>query len=138
MAKNKTVVNKASVEDYLNGIEDVQKKADCFALMKMMKDLTKEEPRMWGETIVGFGAYHYKYESGREGDMFLTGFSPRKQNITVYVMAGFESFKTQLEQLGKFKIGKSCLYFKKLEDIDQEILHEMIVISMDKISKKYG
>lgn len=138
MAKNKTVVNKASVEDYLNGIEDVQKKADCFALMKMMKDLTKEEPRMWGETIVGFGAYHYKYESGREGDMFLTGFSPRKQNITVYVMAGFESFKTQLEQLGKFKIGKSCLYFKKIEDIDQEILHEMIVISMDKISKKYG
>ena len=102
-----------------------------------MKELTGEEPILWGNSLVGFGTYHYKYESGREGDFFLTGFSPRKTALTIYIMAGFSKYENLLKQLGKFKIGKSCLYVKKLDDINRRVLKELIEDSIQEIKKKY-
>ena len=137
MAGNKTQPTDASVEDFLNAVEQEQKRTDSFAVLEIMKDITGEEPLMWGPSIVGFGQYHYKYESGREGDFFLTGFSPRKQSLTCYIMGGFSRYDDLLSKLGKFKHGKGCLYVKKLEDIDLEVLKEMIRQSVAYIAKKY-
>jgi hypothetical protein len=100
-----------------------------------MKDLTKEQPKMWGDSMVGFGSYHYKYESGREGDYFLTGFSPRKQNLTLYIITGFEDQREQLAKLGKHKTSKSCLYIKTLDDIDIKVLKKIISDSLKKMKK---
>ena len=105
--------------------------------MEMMKEMTGETPKMWGKSIVGFGSYHYKYDSGREGDWFLTGFSPRKQNLSLYIMAGFGQYDDLLANLGKHKTGKSCLYIKKLEDINRDILKEMITGSVKMMVDKY-
>jgi hypothetical protein len=102
-----------------------------------MKEVTSTEPGMWGNSIVGFGSYHYKYESGREGEWFLTGFSPRKQNLTLYIMSGFTRYNELLKKLGKYKTGKSCLYIKKLEDIDIRILKELVTQSVDHLSKSH-
>ena len=129
MAKNvelKTKLNDASVEDFLNTVSDEQIRADCFEIAKMMKQATKAEPKMWGASIVGFGSYHYKGASGREGDWMLVGFSPRKQNLTVYIMAGFERYDELMKKLGKFSTGKSCLYIKKLADVDKKVLKELV------------
>ena len=136
MSDLKTKQNEGSVEDFLNSIEDERKRNDAFVLLEMMKTITGEAPKMWGPSIVGFGSYHYKYDSGREGDWFRTGFSPRKQNLSLYIMDGVEKYQDLLARLGKHKIGKSCLYVNKLADIDLEVLREMIRQSMKE--KKMG
>lgn len=137
MAELKTRPTENNVEVFLNTVEDAKKREDSFVILNLMKKITKSEPRMWGSSIVGFGTYHYKYESGREGDWFLTGFSPRKQNLSVYIMAGFDRYEELMAKLGKYKTGKSCLYIKKLEDIDQEVLKELIERSVAHLSQKY-
>ena len=103
-----------------------------------MKKLTKEEPKMWGASLVGFGTYHYKYPSGREGDFFITGFSPRKQSLTLYIMNGFQRYDDLMNQLGKFKTGKSCLYVNKIEDIDQAVLEKLIIESVNYMRQRYS
>ena len=129
MAKNaevKTKKNEASVEGFLNTIKDEEIRNDCFEIAKMMKKASKEEPKMWGSSIIGFGNYHYKYESGREGDTMKIGFSPRKQNITLYMLLGAEPENPLIKKLGKYTTGKGCLYIKKLADVDKKVLQEMI------------
>ncbi len=126
MAELKTKKNDGSVEDFLNSVENDKRREDGFAILQMMKEQTGVEPKMWGGSIIGFGDYHYKYESGREGDWFRVGFSPRKQSMSLYIMAGFRRYEELMQQLGKYKTGKGCLYIKKLEDIDQEVLKKLI------------
>ena len=112
-------------------MEPEKKREDSFAIIEMMKQVTGEEAVMWGASIVGFGSYHYKYASGRENDWFLVGFSPRKQNLTLYIMSGFDHYDALLSDLGKYKTGKSCLYINKLEDVDEGVLRELIKQSVD-------
>lgn len=131
----KTKVNAASVEGFLNSVTDEQKREDCFEILKLMKQVTKEAPKMWGSSIVGFGSYHYQGASGREGDWLLTGFSPRKQNLTLYIIGGFDSHKDLLKKLGKYKTSLGCLYIKKLADVDKKVLKELITESV-KTTKK--
>ena len=126
MAELKTKLNNASVDKFLNTLKDEQKRADCYRILEIMKKVTKAEPKMWGTSIVGFGNYHYKYASGREGDWFTTGFSPRKQNLTLYVMGGFHGYEELLKKLGKHSLGGGCLYIKKLEDVDTKVLKELV------------
>ncbi len=126
MAEMKTKQTEASVEDFLNLIENDQKREDCFEIVKMMKQVTKKEPKMWGPSIIGFGSYHYKYESGREGDSLQIGFSPRKQNITLYVLSGSDHENLLLQKLGKHSTSKVCLYIKRLADVDKKVLLELI------------
>jgi hypothetical protein len=126
MAELKTKKNDASVQAYIDAIEDEDRRADCETVMALMSEVTGEEPAMWGDSIVGFGSYHYRYDSGREGDWLLTGFSSRKQNLTLYIMSGFSRFDELMGRLGKFKTGKSCLYLKRFEDIDADVLRVLI------------
>lgn len=126
MAENKTVETEAEVEAFLNAVADERRRADSFAILKLMQDVTGEEPKMWGDSIVGFGRYHYRYASGREGDFMLVGFAPRKQNLSLYIISGFDGFDDLRARLGKHKVGKSCLYVNKLSDVDQDALREMI------------
>ena len=135
MTELKTKPNDQSVEAFLEGVADEKRRQDCFTVLELMRQITDTEPRMWGDSIVGFGSYHYKYKSGREGDWFLTGFSPRKQNLTLYIMSGFDQHDVLLEKLGKFKIGKSCLYIKKVEDIDLPTLRELVRQSVEHVGK---
>ncbi|MBI5350392.1 MAG: DUF1801 domain-containing protein [Chloroflexi bacterium] len=135
MAELKTKLNKASVEKFLNGIKDETKRKDAFAILKLMQKVTKEKPKMWGSSIVGFGSYHYKYASGREGDWMLIGFSPRVQRLTLYIMPGFERYDALLKKLGKHKTGKSCLYINALEDVDAKVLEKLIEESV-KVMRK--
>jgi hypothetical protein len=137
MAVNKTQKNKASVTAFLNAIEDKQKKSDAKKIAAMMRRASGSRARMWGTAIVGFGSYHYKYASGREGDWMLVGFSPRKQNLVVYIMPGFKDFGALMKKLGKYKTGKSCLYINKLEDIDESILGNLIDRSVKLMRKRY-
>jgi hypothetical protein len=129
MADSKTKPTQVSVAAYLDAITDEAKRADAKALVKLMKKATGEEPKMWGPSIVGFGAYHYKYESGREGDMPLAGFSPRKAATVLYGM-GLNDDNGLLSKLGKHTTGKGCLYIKKLADVDQKVLEAMVVKSV--------
>jgi hypothetical protein len=124
--ENKTQVNDASVADFINSIEDEQKRNDSLEIIRMMQQVTKEQPKMWGPSIVGFGSYHYKYESGREGDSPRIGFSPRKQNMTLYLSRGIENNQDLLKNLGKHSTGKGCLYIKKLSDVDKDVLKELL------------
>ena len=126
MAENKTRPTDASVTKFLNSIENERKRQDSLTILKLMKEVTGEEPKMWGDSIVGFGDYHYQYASGREGNWFLAGFSPRKQNLTLYIMAGFDNYDTLLSQLGKYKTGKSCLYINKIADVNLDVLKELV------------
>lgn len=126
MAEIKTKVNEASVEEFLNQVENEQKRKDCFEIVQIMQDVTKQAPKMWGPAIVGFGSSHYKYESGREGDMPQVAFSPRKQNLTFYIGVGDNSDNPLLKKLGKYTTGKVCLYIKKLADVDRNVLQELI------------
>lgn len=127
MAENKTKATELSVQSYLSNIEDESRRKDCEALAKLMSKVTKQEPKMWGTSIVGFGSYHYKYESGREGDAPLAGFSPRKGDITLYLASGFPRQEELLVKLGKHKTGKGCLYIRKLSDVDVKTLEQLIV-----------
>ncbi len=126
MAELKTQPNDASVEAFLNAIPDERKRADAFAVLELMKQATGEEPVMWGDAIVGFGEYRYRYASGREGDWPLVAFSPRKQNLTLYIMSGFDGYDELMARLGKHKTGKSCLYINKLADVDLAVLEELV------------
>jgi hypothetical protein len=138
MSANKTKPTNVNAEDFLNTIEHPQKRADSFKILEMMKDITGEEPIMWGDSIVGFGVYHYKYKTGREGDWPIVGFSPRKQNLSIYLMIGYESeLKPMLLKLGKYKTGVSCLYINKLNDVDTDILRELIEKSYKWMLEKY-
>ncbi len=137
MAENKTKPTAKSVPEFLEQIENPKRKADCLNIAAFMEKLTGSKPKMWGESIVGFGEYHYKYASGREGDWFITGFSPRKQNLTLYMMGYLEHYPDHLERLGKFKHGKGCLYINKLEDIDLKVLEEMIRTSLKRLKKEH-
>lgn len=130
MAELKTKLTDENVTAFLNTVTDEQKRSDCFVVKSLMEKLTGEPALMWGTSIVGFGSYHYKYASGREGDWMLTAFSPRKQNLTLYIMSGFSRYEELLAKLGKHKIGKSCLYIKKLADIDMDVLEELIQASI--------
>ena len=133
MSEPKTTPTDVRVEDFLDAVEHPQRKADGYELLRIMSDITKEEPVMWGPSIIGFGSYHYKYESGREGDMPVTGFSPRKQSLSLYIMSGFNEYEDLLEKLGKHKVGKSCLYINKLADVDISVLKEIIRKSVEKL-----
>jgi len=126
VAELKTKKNTASVEKFLNNVADDQRRKDCFRLLEIMKTETKSEPAMWGTSIVGFGRHQYKYESGRELEWFLVGFAPRKQDLTLYIMGGLECYPALMKKLGKHKAGKSCLYIKKLEDVDLSALKQLI------------
>ena len=138
MAELKTKKTNASVTAYLNAIADQQKRADCKAIAKMMRDSTGNRAKMWGGSIVGYGSYDYKYASGHEGSWPICGFSPRAQNITIYIMPGFSKFEKQLKKLGKYKTGKSCLYIKKLEDVDRKVLGGLITGSIKEMRRMYG
>lgn len=137
MAENKTKPTRQSVSAFIRAIEDDQKRADSKTVMKMMEQITKEKPKMWGSSMVGFGTYHYKYASGQEGDWAVTGFSPRKQALTIYIMPGFSEYGALMKKLGKYKTGKSCLYIKKLADVDQKVLKELVKQSVSSMKKKY-
>ncbi|KAA3658111.1 MAG: DUF1801 domain-containing protein [Calditrichaeota bacterium] len=138
MAELKTKPTEASVTDYINAIEDETRREDCWTVHKIMQEITQAEPIMWGPSIVGYGTYHYVYKSGREGDWMITGFSNRKQALTLYIMAGFTKYDDLMARLGKFKTGKSCLYVKKLADIDLDVLQELVRESVAYMNAKYN
>ena len=131
MAELKTKPTDQSVDDFLQTVPDERKRLDSYTILEMMKRATGEQPRMWGSSIVGFGARHYKYESGREGDWFVTGFSPRKQNLTLYLTYALDRYEALLKKLGKHKIGKGCLYVNKLDDVDMSVLEELIARTVE-------
>ena len=133
MAENKTKPTAKSVPEFLNQIADPKRREDCLAIAEIMERLSGSQPKMWGDSIVGFGDYRYKYASGREGDWFLVGFAPRKQNLSIYIMGYLEYYSDILEGLGKFKHGKGCLYIKKLEDINLEVLETLITTSITRL-----
>ena len=137
MAQNKTTENELSVTVFLNTVADEAKRKDCFALSKIISDTTSFEPKMWGTAIVGFGSYHYKYESGRQGDAPLIGFSPRKDAIALYLSSQFKDREELLSKFGKHKTAKACVYVKKMSDIDLTILREMITNSVARVSSLY-
>jgi len=137
MSQNKTRPTGAAVTDFINAVESDQRRADCFEVAALMEKITGSPPAMWGTSIVGFGEYHYKYESGREGDHLRSGFSPRKAALTLYIMAGFSGYDSLMAKLGKYKTGKSCLYVKKLDDIDRDVLAELITQSVTYMNGKY-
>ena len=137
MAENKTKATGASVTAFINSIDDKQKRADARKVAAMMHKATGKRAKLWGPSIVGYGTYHYKYASGREGDFLMTGFSPRKQALTVYVIPGFEHFETLMNKLGKYKTGKSCLYIKRLSDVDEKILEQLINRSVKYMREHY-
>ena len=130
MAEPKTKPTNQSVKEFLNEIPEPERRADCFAIAKIMEEITGEKPKMWGPSIVGFGTYHYKYASGREGDWPMMGFSPRKRDLTLYIMMGFERHADLMEKLGKHSTGKSCLYIKRLSDVHIPTLKKLIKIGL--------
>jgi len=140
-AKNKTVPGSLSVSDYIANIDKEDRRADCQKILDMMAYITRWKPKIWGSTlksgIVGFGDYHYKYDSGREGDFFRLGFSSRAQNISIYIMPGYQDFSDELSRLGKHKMGKSCLYIKRLSDIDEAVLKKIMQKGLDIMAEKY-
>lgn len=137
MAELKTKENKASVQQFIDSLEDKSRKKDCLITRRIMQQITGKRARMWGDSIVGFGSYHYKYASGREGDFFVTGFSPRKQNFTIYIMPGYSDYQHLLKKIGKHKLGKSCLYVKTLDDIDIDVLKDLVVASVEEMKALY-
>jgi len=126
MAELKTKPNDQDVEAFLNSVEDEKKRQACFTVLEIMEQATGAKAKMWGDSIVGFGTYRYKYASGREAEWMLTGFSPRKRNLTLYIMSGFDEYDELLGGLGKYKTGKSCLYINKLEDVDLKVLTDLV------------
>ena len=137
MAELKTKQTTASVAEFIAAIADEDRRADCEAILSLMAAVTGEEPAMWGTSIVGFGSYRYKYASGREGVWPLTGFSPRKRNLTLYIMTGFDRYPELMANLGTYTTGKSCLYIKRLADVDIDTLRELVEASVRRMEKKY-
>ncbi|MGP1281894.1 MAG: DUF1801 domain-containing protein [Parasphingopyxis sp.] len=137
MAGNKTKPTEKSPADFIDAVEPDWKREDAKTVCALMERLSGEKPRMWGPSIIGFGQYHYKYESGREGDFLLTGFSPRKTALTLYIMGGFPRHKEIMARLGKYKTGKSCLYVKRLDDIDMDVLEELVTASLAYMRANY-
>lgn len=135
--ENKTTANDNDVDSFIAAVTDERQRDDALQIIGMMQRLTGHPPKMWGPSIIGFGSYHYKYDSGREGDMCRIGFSPRKGKTVLYIVDGFEGHGALLEKLGKFKTGKSCLYLKKLSDVDEAVLEQLIVGSMEWMAGKY-
>jgi hypothetical protein len=136
MAENKTKPTRSSVTAFLNKIKDKQLRDDCFAILEMMQKVSNSEPVMWGSAIIGFGTYHYVYESGREGDTVLIGFSPRKQNISIYLMGGLTKVENELSKLGEYKTGKGCLYIKSLSDVNVEVLKKLFAKAFKEAQRK--
>ena len=126
MAELKTKPSEESDDAYLGAVADPQRRAECLALLELMREATGLEPRLWGGSMVGFGSYHYKYPSGHEGDTFVVGYAPRKKELTLYFMGGLEPQRESLAKLGKHKTGKGCLYLRRLADVDLDVLHEMV------------
>ncbi len=138
MAEQKTKQNTGSVIDFIQSVADENKRNDCMSILKLMKKVTKKEPAMWGDSIVGFGSFHYKSErSSQEGDWYITGFSPRKQNLTIYIIPGFAQYGELMQKLGKYKTGGSCLYINKLADVDEKVLTALISLSFKDMKEKY-
>lgn len=138
MSENKTKATTASVSAYLKSVAHDKRREDAQTIKKVMDKVTGWKAKMWGPSIVGYGQYHYKYDSGREGDFLITGFSPRKQALTIYIMPGFSAYDGLMAKLGKYKTGRSCLYINKLEDVDMKVLETLIRKSVNFMKKKYG
>ena len=138
MKENKTKQTNENVEWFLSSIEEDQKREDCQHLLDIMQEITQQPPKMWGTSIVGFGEYHYKYKTGREGDWFLIGFAPRKQALTLYLMCDLSHDGLDFEGLGKYKKGKGCLYVKRLSDVNLNVLKRIIKDSIKIIEEKYS
>ena len=135
MAELKTKKNDGDVNAFLDSVEDESRRRDCYEVLELMKEVTGEQPKMWGSSIVGFGERTYKYASGRTADWMMTGFAPRKQALTLYIMPGFDRYADLMGNLGKHKTGKSCLYIKKLDDIDRSTLRELVDLSVQHVAK---
>ncbi len=138
MAELKTQRNDGDVDAFLDAVEHDGRREDAFVLRAMMEEITGETAFMWGDSIVGFGTYHYAYESGREGEWFLTGFAPRKREMTLYIMPGFDEFEPLLARLGKHRLGRSCLYIGRLANVEENVLRELIGVSVEKIKALYA
>jgi hypothetical protein len=136
-SENKTKPTDDDVEAFLAGVEPPRRREDSLAVLELMKRVTGWEPRMWGPSIVGFGQYHYRYDSGREGDSLRVGFSPRKASLVLYIMPGFGRYEDLMSRLGKHKTGKSCLYVNKLADVDLAVLEQLVVASLEHMAAKY-
>lgn len=136
MAELKTKPTDENVTTFIERVAEGERRSDCVTLLELMRDVTGEEPKMWGSSIVGFGSYHYKYDSGREGDWMVTGFSPRKNDLTLYITSAFERYPDLMKKLGKYKTGKSCLYIKKLRDVDMKVLRELVARSFKDKTKE--
>ena len=134
----KTTPTGASVKAFIDAIPDERRRRECRAVMKIMKAATGASPKMWGPSIVGYGRYHYKYDSGREGDWFLAGFSPRKQDLTLYIMSGFAGQAELMKKLGRHKTGVSCLYLKTLDDVDLDVLSQLVRRSVAAVTQRYA
>lgn len=137
MAENKTQPTRATAEGFIASVEPERRRDEARTLLALFRRVTGWEPVMWGPSIIGFGSYHYKYDSGREGDLLATGFSPRKAKLSLYIMPGYQDYGPILARLGKHSMGKSCLYINKLEDVDLDILTELIAAGVRDLSKKY-
>lgn len=138
MAENKTKATDTSVEDYIASRANEEQRLDCKALMSIFKRVTKQPPKMWGPSIVGYGSCRYTYESGRTGEMCLAGFAIRGRELVVYLLAEREEQKALLSRLGKHKMGKSCLYFKRLADLDKTVLEQLVANSVEDVKRRYG
>ena len=139
MAENKTKPTTVDPTAFVAGVEHKTRRADAERLLEIFHDVTGLEPKMWGPSLIGYGRYHYKYDSGREGDMLMTGFSPRKANLVMYIMPGYqgEAMQDMLSRLGKHKLGKACLYINKLADVDESVLREIIAYGLADVRKRY-
>jgi hypothetical protein len=137
MSKNKTRPTETTPRDFLASLEPEKRRVQSFELLKFFEGITGWKARMWGPSIIGFGEYHYKYDSGREGDFLATGFSPRKANLVLYIIPGYQDYGHILDRLGKHKLGKSCLYINKLEDIDMDVLAELVRAGLTDLAMKY-
>ena len=137
MSENKTRPTDVEVQTFLANVEHPTRRADAQTLHALFEDITGWKPVMWGPSMIGYGSYHYRYDSGREGDSLATGFSPRKANLSIYIMPGYADFGPILDRLGKHKMGKSCLYINKLADIDEEVLKELIRAGLDDLGEKH-
>jgi len=137
MAENKTQPTAADVSAFLNAVEHPTRRADALALDALFQEVTGWQPRLWGASIIGYGQYHYRYATGREGDFLATGFAPRKANLSIYIMPGYQDYSAILSRLGKHKTGKACLYVNKLADIDMDVLTELIRAGLDDLAQIY-
>ncbi len=137
MAQNKTRATDLSVQAFLEATENPKRREDAFALDALFRRITGYQPKMWGPSMVGYGSYHYIYESGREGDFLATGFAPRKANLSIYIMPGYQDYSSILARLGKHKTGKSCLYLNNLSDVDLSVLEELILTGLADLGAKW-